>query len=76
MEPEDNYNDEALAARVREAIMLDSHADAHNVEIQAERGEVFLWGEVPDPRTKALIEDLAVHQLGVFKVHSTIISLR
>lgn len=76
MEPEDNYDDEALAARVREAIMLDSHGDAHNVEIQAEHGEVYLWGEVTDPQTKAIIEDLAAHLLGVLKVHSNIVSLR
>ncbi len=71
-----SLGDEALAARVREAILMDTHADAHNVEIQADHGEVYLWGEVSDPRTKAQIEDTAGHLLGVVKVHSTIVSLR
>lgn len=69
-------SDEALAAEVREALLRDTLADAHNVEVKAEDGEVFLWGMVPDRHTKRAIEDCAASLRGVRHVHTTIVSER
>ncbi len=67
--------DEALAAEVREALLRDTTADAHDVEVQAEGHDIYLWGSVPDAQTKRAVEACASNVPGVKAVHSTILPL-
>jgi osmotically-inducible protein OsmY len=70
IQPASLPGDSLIEANLKSALIRDPVTDQYEIEVVANNGEVYLYGNVDSSYEKARADDVAARQAGVIRVHN------